>query len=169
MMNIEKTMTAVHTDNDMSMLLTFSVGKEMYGIETEHVEEIIGLQNITVMPQTRGDIKGLINLRGRIIPVLDMRLRFDMPPAEYNDRTGIIVISHEGTTAGLIVDKVSDVLPFPEISVVPLPTLDMYCRNSCVDRLGIHESQIIMILDCSCLIAVEEYFEGEYNGTAETE
>jgi purine-binding chemotaxis protein CheW len=151
-MTAEKVLVASRTESVAGMLLTFVVGKETYGIETENVDQIIGLQNITTMPQSRDDIRGLINLRGKLIPVLDLRLRFNTDPLD-DERTGIVVVSHGGATMGLIVDKVLEVLSFSEISAVSLSVLNMDPANSCVDRFGVFKDQIIMILDCGCLMA----------------
>ncbi|MDR1669256.1 MAG: chemotaxis protein CheW [Oscillospiraceae bacterium] len=90
--------------------LTFSVGDEEYGIEIDYVIEIIGVQPITEVPDIPSYIKGLISLRGKIIPVMDVRLRFNKPPQEYDERTCIIVVNQEESTIGLIIDTIRDVL-----------------------------------------------------------
>ncbi len=90
--------------------LTFCVGDEEYGIEIDYVIEIIGVQPITEVPDIPSYIKGLISLRGKITPVMDVRLRFNKPPQEYDERTCIIVVSQEESTIGLIIDTIRDVL-----------------------------------------------------------
>jgi len=90
--------------------LTFCVGEEEYGMAIDFVSEIIGIQEITDVPDIPSYIKGLINLRGKIIPVMDVRIRFNKPPQEYDDRTCIIVVNHMNTSIGLIVDTIRDVL-----------------------------------------------------------
>lgn len=90
--------------------LTFCVGDEEYGMEIDFVMEIIGMQPITEVPDIPSYIKGLINLRGKITPVMDVRLRFNKYPQEYDDRTCIIVVMQNNNTIGLIVDTIRDVL-----------------------------------------------------------
>jgi purine-binding chemotaxis protein CheW len=92
--------------------LTFSLSREEFGIEIRKIKEIIGMMTITSVPQTPGFVKGVINLRGKVIPVIDLRLRFGMEPAEYADRTCIIVVEMQnrtGVMVGLVVDSVSEV------------------------------------------------------------
>ena len=83
--------------------MTFKSGNEYFGLKIQYVNEIIQYQPITAVPETEDYIKGLINLRGKVIPVIDVRLRFKQEPFEYNDRTCIIVISVKSTVVGLIV------------------------------------------------------------------
>jgi len=88
-------------DTQKGKYLTFIIGKEVYGIEIKYVMEIIGMQQITEVPELPEYIKGIINLRGKIIPVLDVRLRFKKEPMEYNDRTCIIVVDIKDVSVGL--------------------------------------------------------------------
>ena len=95
-------------------VLTFILGTEIYGLPIQNVKEIIGIMDITPVPQTQNFIKGVINLRGKIISVLDLRLRFNMPSIDYNNKTNIIlvesVIANNRKIYGLIVDTISEVL-----------------------------------------------------------
>ncbi len=90
--------------------LTFLINNESYGIEIKYVTEIIGIQKITGIPEMPQYVKGVINLRGSVIPVMDLRLRFRMEEKEYNDRTCIIVVHFDETKFGIIVDFVSEVM-----------------------------------------------------------
>lgn len=101
--------------------LTFVINGEEYGIEIRHVTEIIGIQNITVVPDMPQYVKGVINLRGKVIPVMDVRLRFCMGARDYDERTCIIVIKIEGQSVGMIVDRVSEVLDIPKDNIEPPP------------------------------------------------
>ena len=85
-------------DNLGDRYLTFQLDEEIYGIDLKYVKEIVGMQAITAIPDTPDYIRGIINLRGKIIPVMDVRLRFKKPPVEYNDRTCIIVIDIDRMT-----------------------------------------------------------------------
>jgi purine-binding chemotaxis protein CheW len=94
--------------------LTFSLDREEYGIGILKVKEIIGMMRVTPVPQTPGFVKGVINLRGRVIPVIDLRLRFGMNSADYTERTCIVVVEIDSDTGklhiGVVVDSVSEVL-----------------------------------------------------------
>jgi purine-binding chemotaxis protein CheW len=103
--------------------LTFSLDSECYGIEIKYVTEIIGIQPITEVPEMPEYIKGIINLRGRIIPIMDVRLRFKKPFREYDERTCIIVIEIRDIVLGLIVDRVSEVLTIPGQNIAPAPDI----------------------------------------------
>ena len=99
-------------DNDAQKdkYVTFKSGSEYFGIKIEYVNEIIVYQEITEIPETEDYIKGLINLRGKIIPVVDARIRFRQEPFEYNDRTCIIVLNVKNLVVGLIVEKIAEVV-----------------------------------------------------------
>ena len=112
--NPENPTLETEEDTQKGKYLIFSLGNEFYGIEIKYVTEIIGVQPITEIPELPDYIKGIINLRGKIIPVMDVRIRFKKSPMEYNDRTCVIVIDVKDTSVGLIVDSVSEVLSIEE-------------------------------------------------------
>lgn len=103
--------------------VTFKSGNEYFGIKIEYVNEIIVFQEITEIPESEDYIKGLINLRGKMIPVIDVRLRFKQKPFEYNDRTCIIVITVDTNVVGLIVEKIAEVVEIQEENIIPSPTI----------------------------------------------
>jgi purine-binding chemotaxis protein CheW len=107
-------MAAAQADARAGKYLTFQLGNEEFGIRVLKVREIMGLQEITAVPQTPAHVKGVINLRGKVIPVIDLRLKFGLPGAEYSQRTCIIVAQVQGESGailmGVIVDGVSEVL-----------------------------------------------------------
>lgn len=100
---------AEKVDTQHGEFLTFLLGEETFGIEIRYVTEIIGIQRINNLPEAPEYVKEIINLRGKIIPVIDMRVRFKKEAAEYTDRTSIIVIDVLGTAVGLVVDCVLEV------------------------------------------------------------
>lgn len=106
-----------------SMFMTFKCGEENFGIEIKYVDEIIQFQNITTIPEVEDYVKGLINLRGKIIPVIDVRMRFGLEPLEYTDRTCIIVINVNGTVVGLIIESIAKVATIQEEDILPPPSL----------------------------------------------
>lgn len=112
-------------DNDAQKdkYVTFKSGSEYFGIKIEYVNEIIVYQEITEIPETEDYIKGLINLRGKIIPVVDARIRFRQEPFEYNDRTCIIVLNVKNLVVGLIVEKIAEVVEITEGNIVPNPKI----------------------------------------------
>lgn len=144
-------------DTQTGRFLTFMLGKEIYGIEIKCVTEIIGNQEITQVPEMPDHIKGIINLRGKIIAVMDVRLRFGKEPKEYDDRTCVIVIDLEGTSLGLIVDSVSEVITIPEKEIEELPGANLGRGNGFIKNIGKQENGVILILDCEKLLSTDEF------------
>lgn len=135
--------------------LTFALGEEVYGIDIRVVIEIIGIQRITKVPEVPEYVRGIINLRGKIIPVVDMRLRFRQAFREYTDRTCIIVVEINNVLIGLIVDAVSEVLDIHEDAVVPPPELKA-SQNKYIRGIGKLESGVVMLLDWERLFSQED-------------
>lgn len=143
-------------DTQKDRYLTFSLGNESFGIEVRYVTEIIGMQAITDVPELPEYIKGIINLRGQIIPVLDVRLRFKKEPREYTDRTCTIVININNMLIGLIVDGVSEVITIPEEDVVEPPQMNMGISNRYIKKIGKVGSDVKLLLDCEKLLNSDE-------------
>lgn len=139
--------------------LTFSVDKETFGIEIRHVREIIGIQEITEMPEMPEYMKGIINLRGSIIPIVDVRLRFKKQPKEYDDRTCVIVTDINGVSIGFIVDRVSDVMTFPESDLSDRPNVRFGDSQGLISKIAKVNEQVILLLDCNMLLNGDEYVE----------
>jgi purine-binding chemotaxis protein CheW len=127
--------------------LIFMLGRESYGIEIRVVTEIIGIQNISIVPNMPDYIKGVINLRGKIIPVIDVRLRFQKDPMFYNDRTCIIVVEIENKFMGLVVDKVADVVNIANQDIVPPPDGQMAFLNRYIKGIGKIGNEIKLLVD----------------------
>lgn len=142
-------------DTQKDKYLTFLLGKEFYGIEIRYVTEIIGIQNITEIPELPDYLKGVINLRGKIIPVMDVRIRFKKPIKEYNDRTCVIVIDVMNFSVGLIVDNVSEVLSIPEEETVPPPEYSSG-RNKYIKGIGKVGNEVKLLIDCDKLLEQED-------------
>ena len=124
----------------------------MYAIEIKFVIEIIGIQPITELPQLPEYVKGIINLRGKIIPVIDVRLKFKKKPMEYNDRTCIIVVEMRDIFVGLIVDNVSEVLTIADEDIAPPPNINKEIENKYIKAIGKVENEVKLILDCEKLM-----------------
>ena len=145
----------VNEDTMKGKFLTFTLGKEFYGIDICYVTEIVGIQPITVVPELPDFIKGIINLRGQIIPVMDARLKFNKIVREYNDRTCIIVIDVNELSIGVIVDAVSEVLTMSDENIVPPPMVGGSGRKY-IKSVGKNNEQVILIIDCGALLNQEE-------------
>lgn len=143
-------------DTQKGRFLTFSLGKENYGIEIRDVTEIIGIQDITEIPELPEYVKGIINLRGKIIPVMDVRLRFKKEPREYNNRTCVIVADIKDVSIGLIVDSVSEVLSIPEQDIVEPPQMNKGFSNRYIKRIGKVGNDVKLLLDCEKLLTEDE-------------
>lgn len=147
-------------DTQKGKYLTFTVGNEFYGIEIYHVTEIIGIQEITEVPELPDYIRGIINLRGKIIPVIEVRLRFGMVSEDYTDRTCIIVIDIEDISVGLIIDSVSEVLSISEDNIVPPPETKAGFHSDYVKGIGKAHDGVKLLLDCKKLLG-EDAFQDE--------
>lgn len=138
--------------------MTFKSGNEYFGLKIQYVNEIIQFQTITAIPETEDYIKGLINLRGKVIPVIDVRLRFKQKPFEYNDRTCIIVISVKSTVVGLIVEKIAEVVEIKEENILPPPTIGRVdkAQNKYVYGIGKVGDSVKLLLDPDKLLNDED-------------
>ncbi len=145
------------TDNEeqRNRYLTFRLENEDYGLDIEYVKEIVGVQKITLVPDMPEWVKGVINLRGTVIPVMDVRARFRREPRAYDDRTCVIVVNLHGSAVGLIVDSVSEVVSIPADQVTEPPRLQgegsRYVRG--IGKVG---DQIKILLDVQQLLGAEE-------------
>jgi purine-binding chemotaxis protein CheW len=142
-------------DMQTGRYLTFSIGDVMFGIEMHYITEIIGMQKITELPDMPGYMKGIINLRGKIIPVLDVRLLFGKEERQFDDRTCVIVIDIAGIPIGLIVDRVSEVITISTSDVSEVPKASGQ-NNRFVKNIGKTESGVVLILDCEKLLSDQE-------------
>ncbi len=156
MANIIEDTVDMEEDTQKGRFLTFLLGKETYGIEIKYVTEIIGIQAITEIPELPEYVKGIINLRGKIIPVMDVRLRFKKESKEYNDRTCVIVIDINDISIGLIVDSVSEVLTIPEQGIVEPPKMNKGLNNRYIKNIGKVGSDVKLLLDCEKLLTEDE-------------
>lgn len=123
-------------DTMKDKFLTFWIGDEEYGMGIEFVTEIIGVQKITKVPDMPHFIKGVINLRGRIIPVIDVRTRFGLPERAYDERTCIVVIHVNNQTTGMIVDQVNEVSNIAQDQIESAQTGDMGGTQSYIMGIG---------------------------------
>lgn len=139
-------------DTLKDMFLTFRLGHEDYGIEIRYVTEIVGMQRITEVPDMPPAVKGVVNLRGQVIPVLDMRTRFHMAPRDYDERTCIVVIRIDKIQIGIVVDTVNEVRTI-EASQVSPPPRD---SSSFIQGMGKVGDNVIILLKGRCLLHEHE-------------
>jgi len=127
--------------------LTFTIGEEDFGVEVAYVKEIIKMRAITKVPEMPGFIEGIINLRGDLIGVLDVRKRFGMPTKEYDVETCIIVIVYNAYTLGLIVDAVQETTNIPASRIAPPPSAKLSFSNQFVRNIGKVGDDVKLLLD----------------------
>lgn len=133
--------------------LTFTIDKMIYGVPLEHVIEILSIQAITHVPGVPSYIKGIINLRGNIVPVIDMRLKFNLEAQDYSERTCIIVIDVRETQAGLIVDQVNEVLSLAGDALENIPDFQDLNKDHYISSIGKHQDAMILNLDCERILS----------------
>jgi purine-binding chemotaxis protein CheW len=140
--------------------LTFTLDEEDYGIGILKIKEIIGMMPITPVPQTPEHVKGVINLRGRVIPVVDLRLRFGMDSIDYNERTCIIVVEIEGEAGtvmiGIVVDSVSEVLNIKAEEIEDTPTFGTKLNTDYILGMAKMEGGVKILLDIDQVVSSRE-------------
>lgn len=146
--------------------LTFALAGEEYGISIMKIKEIIGMMQVTVLPQTPDYVKGVINLRGKVIPIIDLRCKFNLEQVEPSERTCIIVIESENddqtqTLVGLIIDAVSEVINLKGDEVEPAPTMQSNLNEQLILGLAKCESGVKILLDIDKVINHDELREIE--------
>lgn len=140
--------------------LTFELEQESYGIPILKVKEIIGMMNITHVPRLPEFVKGVINLRGKIIPVIDLRLKFGMEEKDYDERTCIVVVelkTEDGVrTSGIIVDMVQEVIDIDNCNIEPPPKSSGDINNNFLMGIGKIKDKVIILLDAEKVLFTGE-------------
>ncbi|MDR1036378.1 MAG: chemotaxis protein CheW [Deltaproteobacteria bacterium] len=152
--------------------LSFELADEFYGLDILKIREINGMMDITSVPQTPRFMKGLINLRGKVIPVIDLRLKFGLPEEAYTERTSIIVIEfqtiHGPTQMGILVDKVSEVITINEADIEAAPDFGSRLRSEYIKGMAKTRNIVLIILDIDLILTDEDLTFGP-RGLAESE
>ena len=143
-------------DAQKDKFLTFKIADEEFAIPIGHVIEIVGIQKITEVPDMPDFVKGVINLRGKVIPVMDVRLRFRLPSVAYDDRTCVVVVSVGNVTIGLVVDTVSEVVSIPEANISPPPRFSSATSGRYVSGMGKIGDAVKIIIDAEKLLRDDE-------------
>lgn len=152
---MSETFASDSIDDLSGRYLTFYIGSSVYGIELFHVIEIISIQGITHVPHVPHYIKGIINLRGKIVPVIDVRLKFNLEERAYDDKTCIIVVVIQDMHVGLIVDSVSEVATVENDQLASPPEFSDGNANKYLNSVSNIQNRLILNIDC------EKFFQSE--------
>lgn len=136
--------------------VTFLIGNETYGVGVEKVKEIIGMTDITHVPNTAYFMEGVINLRGSVVPVVDMRKKFNMQVRAYDSFTVIIIVEVKDRLIGMIVDSVSDVVNIPVSTIQSTPHFTAEIKTDFIKGIGQINDTLIIILDIDLILSEEE-------------
>ncbi len=147
-------------DQRAGKYLTFSLGREEFAIQVLSVREIMGIQEITAVPETPGYVKGVLNLRGKVVPVMDLRMKFDLPELDYTERTCIIVAQIEGPDGklliGIIVDGVSEVLKLEAKDIEDTPDFGPGVQTPCILGMAKIKNKVKILLDINMVFTAQE-------------
>ncbi len=146
----------MNDDEQQIKYLTFNIADEVYRISIGYVTEIIGVLKITILPDTPDYIKGIMNLRGKVIPVVDVRLRFGMDERAHDERTCIVVVGYKNFTIGLIVDSVAEVLDIPDDDVQSPPKVGQGSERKYIEGLGKIDDTVKILLNIHQLLFNED-------------
>jgi purine-binding chemotaxis protein CheW len=144
------------TEQSGGEYLTFILGSEEYGIEILKVQEIRSYEAVTKIANTPEFIKGVINLRGNIVPIIDLRMRFKLSNAQYNDTTVVIILNLSNRTMGIVVDGVSDVLELSSAQISPVPELVSNIDTKYLLGLGTADGRMLILVDIEQLMSSQE-------------
>ncbi len=136
--------------------LTFQLQNEEYGLEILKVREIMGIMDITTVPQTPDYVKGVINLRGQVIPVIDLRLKFGLEKGEYDKRTCIIVVDVNGVMMGIVVDTVSEVMDIETADIEETPSFGTELNTDYILGMGKVQGKVKILLDIDKVLTTDE-------------
>jgi purine-binding chemotaxis protein CheW len=152
--------SASHADARSGKYLTFQLGREEFGIRVLKVREIMGILEITAVPQTPPHVKGVVNLRGKVVPVIDLRLKFGLPAADYSQRTCIIVTQVKGESGlimmGVIVDGVSEVLNLAPSDIEDTPDFGQEITGSYLLGLAKVKGKVKILLDIDKVLSSQD-------------
>jgi purine-binding chemotaxis protein CheW len=143
-------------DAELQQLVTFSIGDEGFGVDILKVQEIIRTMEITKVPRAPEFVEGVINLRGKVIPIIDLRMRFGLTTREHDKHTRIIVIEINNMIVGFVVDSVSEVLRIPASTIEPPPPVVSGLESEYISGVGKLEDRLLILLDLDRLLSGEE-------------
>lgn len=147
---------ATPVSDALLQVVSFQLGREVFAIDILQVQEIIRMMEITQVPEAPVHVEGIINLRGKVIPVVDLRKRFNLPVKEEDQEERIIVLKRENNPVGMIVDAVSEVLRFPRETVEPAPSMVSNIDSKSIAGVAKVEDRILILLDMEKLFSDTE-------------
>jgi purine-binding chemotaxis protein CheW len=153
---MQANMSKVDAEQSGGEYLTFVLGNEEYGVEILKVQEIRSYEAATKIANTPDFIKGVINLRGSIVPIVDLRMRFKLSKAEYNDTTVVIILNLNNRTMGMVVDGVSDVLELKSSQISSVPELVSNIDTKYLLGLGTADERMLILVDIEQLMTSKE-------------
>lgn len=142
--------------DEILQLVTFSVGNEEFGVEILKVQEINKMMQVTKIPNSPSFVEGVINLRGKVIPIINLRTKLQLPPKEIDKNTRIVVMEIQGKTVGFIVDAVSEVLRIPRSITEPPPPMVGSVSSEYIVAVGKLEDRLLILLDVDRILSGEE-------------
>ena len=143
-------------DDELLQLVTFSIGEEEFGVDILKVQEIIRTMEITKVPRAQDFVEGVINLRGKVIPIIDLRRRFGFTSKKHDKHTRIIVIEINNMIVGFVVDSVSEVLRIPASTVEPPPPVVAGVESEYISGVGKLHDRLLILLDLDKLLSGED-------------
>lgn len=138
------------------LYLTFRMGEERYGIEILRVQEIIQMMTVTPIPRTPAFVKGVVNLRGKVIPVIDLRMKFSLPANNANEQNCIIVVDLGDMHMGVVIDSVSDVINFPKDKIDKVPSFGVNLDTAFIRGIGKEDEIVTILLDIHAVLTTDE-------------
>ncbi len=141
---------------ETNQFVTFLIAGEVYGVEVLRVQEIIGMTGITHVPNSMHFMKGVINLRGTVVPVVDMRLRFEMEEKDYDNFTVILIVEVKGYMIGMIVDSVADVVDIPVKNIQDTPHFSASIQTDYIKGIGRIDEDLVIVLDVDRILSTDE-------------
>lgn len=158
--SVEEKILSARSDQRAGKYLVFQLGREEFGIQVMKVREIMGVQDITAVPQTPPHVKGVLNLRGKVIPVVDLRLKFGLPEVAYTQRTCIIVVQVQGDTSsllmGIVVDGVAEVLNLVAADIENTPDFGHGVANAYLLGMAKVKDKVKILLDIDQVMTSQE-------------
>jgi purine-binding chemotaxis protein CheW len=143
--------------DEILQLVSFNIGSEEFGVDILKVQEINRMVEITRVPRSPEFVEGIINLRGKVIPIIDLRKRFNLELSEHDKNTRIVVVDIDGQTMGMIVDSVSEVLRIPASTIEPTPDVVTSIESDYIRGVAKLDNRLLIYLDLAKILSGEEY------------
>ncbi|MDT7041894.1 chemotaxis protein CheW [Candidatus Nitronereus thalassa] len=166
---VEREESRITGDEEEKQYLTFVLGDEQYGVNILTVQEIKGYTDVTRIPNTPPYMKGVLNLRGTIVPIINLRMKFGMEQIDFTSFTVIVVVVVQGRVMGMIVDSVSDVLTMKAQDMKPAPALGVKVDTSFIDGIATTGDRLVTLLDIDRVLSDREIEQVEAVASKENE